>query len=50
LRKVRAKDLEEGRQKRRREIALAMLQNNLPLEQVSKLTVLSIKEIESLKK
>ena len=48
--KGREEGREEGRQEERREIALAMLQDNLPLKQVSRLTGLSTKEIESLKK
>jgi predicted transposase/invertase (TIGR01784 family) len=39
----------EGRQERDREIALKMLKENLPVEQVSNLTGLSIEEITSLK-
>lgn len=40
---------EEGEKNRSREIALAMLKENLPVEQVSKLTGLTIEEINSSK-
>ena len=42
------KGRQEGRQERDREIALAMLKENLPVNQISKLTGLSIEEIKSL--
>ena len=42
------KGLEKGRDERAKEIALAMLKENLPLDQISKLTGLSVEEIKTL--
>ena len=50
LKKAEAKGREEGRQERDREIALKMLKEKLSTKQISKLTGLSVEEIDSLQK
>ena len=42
------KGIEKGRKEEKHEIALAMLKENLPVKQVSKLTGLSVEELKSL--